>query len=966
MKQRFLFTSLLIISSVAVIGQSVDLKESFLEAESYFLFEEYNEALPLYLRIHRADPENDNIKYKIGVCLLNDPYQKDRSIPYLLKASKNINPKYKINNFKERTAPPEAFFYLGNAYLVNDSIDQALGNYLHFRDILDEKIYDMELVEEKIRICERARYLKTIPVDYDIENLGETINTRFTDINPIVSGNGERLVYVSKMQFYDATYFSEKVDGVWQPPRNIIPELGVDGDVYPTSLSWDGNTMIIYRNDDFIGNLYVSDYKDGRWTNMEKLGDNINTKYWESHGTLSRDGKTLYFTSNRKGGFGGLDIYKSSKLPNGSWGLPINLGPNINSRYNEETPFITENGKIIYFSSYGHYNMGGYDVFYSMADENGEWGEPINLGYPINSTDDDIFYYPVNNGDNAYFAKYMEGGFGRHDLYYMDVYSENNPRIYVITGALSSDRGGISESDSVMIYLIDRITRDTVRIGQPDYTTQTFELKAPQGEYDLRLQSMTFHDLEKQIRIDEITDKNGIRIDEGLNLETKPYEPLLLTGESSRIEVKDTVYFGQPGKKLRIRMDLRKGSVLTASHTIDSNVIATDTFEISRERFVYEIVPEKGTNIIDLIMEEKNGDRSTKQLIVYTESEDELLTESGIPDTGIDHVGQEQLTEEDSEVSEEEALQLQNEIDQLAGYAEGDLQELIQNIDPAAENIRSMDELFKYLEQRYGDRNKIEELKAIYKAEYDVEKMLDLMRKNSERELRDYLEKLDLEKENITTVDKLLRHLRNVAEENGFNENDINRTFKRINGTLSDTDKTLEDLISYAKDDLYEYLRNLDPEAQDIQSPAALLDHLAEQVGQEFEPELLISVMSDMVSERPVESFVEYLKINSPKELRELVKGINLEKEGIDTMGDLISYLLRNADQLGLTAEELQRLLIRLMADYAIAPILETEPILKKREISTGMKITGGLLITGVLFFIILFLKKKRRKKDTE
>ncbi|MEX2427918.1 MAG: hypothetical protein WD577_06690, partial [Bacteroidales bacterium] len=507
MRRRFLNAILasLLLPLSCIYAQSPDLKETFLEAESYFLFEEYNEALPLYLRIHRADPDNDNINYKIGVCLLNDPYQKDRSIRYLEQASKNINPKYKENRYKERTAPPEAFFYLGNAYLVNDSIEKAKENYLHFLDILDEKIYDVELVEEQIRICDRARHLKNMPVDYDYHNLGERINTRFADINPIVSGKGDRLVYVSKMQFYDATFFSEKIDGEWQPPRNIIPELGVDGDVYPTTLSWDGNTMIIYRNDDFVGNLYVSSYENGRWTALEKLGDNINTKYWESHGSLSKDGKTLYFTSNRKGGFGGLDIYKSKKQETGVWGTPINLGPTINSRYNEDAPFITENGRILYFSSYGHYNMGGYDVFYSAADENGAWGEPINLGFPINTTDDDLFFYPVNNGDNAYFSKFLDDGYGRHDIYYLDVFSENNPRLYLITGVIDSDTKGVSSGDSLLIYLVDRTTKDTIQIGQPDLVNQTFELKAPQGDYDLLLRSMTFNDLVKQITIDKLT-----------------------------------------------------------------------------------------------------------------------------------------------------------------------------------------------------------------------------------------------------------------------------------------------------------------------------------------------------------------------------------------------------------------------------------------------------------------------------
>ena len=770
MRRSLLYTTLLLALSITeIFAQSPDLKETFLEAESYFLFEEYNEALPLYLRIHRADPENDNINYKIGICLLNDPYQKDRSIRYLEQASKNINPKYKENNFRETTAPPETFFYLGNAYLVNDNIDKALENYTYFREILNEKIYDVELVEEQIRICERTRSLKKMPVDFDVKNIGETINTRFSEKNPIVSGNGERLVYVSEMQFYDATFFSERIDGEWQPPRNIIPELGVDGDVYPTGLSWDGNTMIIYRNDEFVGNLYVSHYADGKWTAMEKLGDNINTKYWESHGSLSKDGNRLYFTSNRKGGFGGLDIYMSDKQLNGSWGTPVNLGPTINSRYNEETPFITENGKILYFSSYGHYNMGGYDIFYSMADEEGNWGVPINLGYPINTTDDDLFYQPVNNGDNAYFAKFLEGGFGRHDIYYLDVYSENNPRVYIVTGALGSDKGRIGINDNLLIYLIDRTTMDTLQVGQPDLAKQTFELKAPQGDYDLLLRSQTFNDRVERIRIDEMTEKTGIRLEEMLSLETKPYEPLLLTGNDSKIEIEDTIFFAKPGKQLRIRLDLEKGATLYAQHTIDSSIISSDTFSINRSRFVYEMIPEKGTNMVDLVMIEENGDKSLRQLVIYSEDDEDLVgkdTEGQVDAEEQISTGGETDRQTDSETADEpesEREQLQEDIDKLKQYASGELKELLENTDPDALGITNMDELFKYLTSQQADKKQLEELKVIHLMDNNAAELLELMIKNSDGELEQYLRGLDLHKEGITSATELIDHLKKVA-----------------------------------------------------------------------------------------------------------------------------------------------------------------------------------------------------------
>lgn len=968
MRRSLLYSALFLsISLTGTFAQSPDLKETFLEAESYFLFEEYSEALPLYLRLHRADPENDNFNYKIGICLLNDPYQKDRSIRYLGEATKNINPKYRKNSFRETTAPPEAFFYLGNAYLVNDSIDKALENYIHFREILNEKVYDVELVEEQIRICERARSLKKMPVDFDIKNIGETINTRFADINPVVSGNGERLVYVSEIQFYDAAFFSEKVDGVWQPPRNIIPELGVDGDVYPTGLSWDGNTMIIYRNDDFVGNLYVSHYENGKWTAMEKLGDNINTKYWESHGSLSADGNMLYFTSNRQGGYGGLDIYVSRKQQNGSWGIPVNLGPTINSRYNEETPFITENGKILYFSSYGHFNMGGYDVFYSMADEEGNWDMPINLGFPINTTDDDLFYHPVNNGDNAYFAKFVEGGFGRHDIYYLDIYSENNPRVYILTGAVGSDKGKIEAGDSLMIYLIDRTTRDTVQIGQPDLAKQTFEIEAPQGDYDLVLRGEKFNDLVKPVRIDELTDKSGIRIDETLRLETKPGESLLLTGDDSKIEIEDTVFFAKPGKKLKIRMNLEKGATLYARHTIDSIAIASDTFSISRRRFVYQMTPEKGTNLVDLIMIEENGDKSLRQLVVYSEEEEEPSTEEHIDAEEQTDTGKDIDQQPDSETATQpasEKVRLKEDIEKLTQHARGELKEMLENSDPETHGINNMDELFKHLETRGADPRQLEELKLIHLVGNNAAGLLELMIKNSERELEQYLRGLDLQKEGIATAAELIDHLKKVAGENGFNENDLLRTFKRINGTITEAEELIDELIPYAKGNLYDYLRTLDITDKKIETQSELLDHLIRKVEEEFEPELLISLLSDLVTNRPVDEFMRYLMANGPKELHDFLVGTDLEKEGIETIAELIAYLIRHAGQLGLTEEELQLLLIDLLANYATAPILETDPILRKREVPTRLIITVGLLLTGILIFIIFFLRK--RKKDEE
>ena len=847
MKRSLLLASaLLFVLIQSSFAQPADLKNTFLEAESYFLFEEYNEALPLYLKIHRADPENDNINYKIGVCLLNDPYQQGKAISYLEQASNGINPKYRENNFRERLAPPEVIFYLGNAYLINNQLDKAEEKYNEFLDVLDEKIYDRELVEEQINICQRARKLQTLPVDFDRTNLGEVINSRFADINPVLSGNGQRLVYVSKMQFYDATFFSEKVDGKWQPPRNIIPELGVDGDVYPTSLSQDGNTMIIYRNDDFIGNLYVSRYADGKWTEMEPLSD-INTKYWESHGSLSRDGNTLYFTSNRNGGYGGLDIYRSEKKENGSWDDPVNLGPVINSRYNEETPYITENGKKLYYSSYGHYNMGGYDIFYSQLNDEGEWGTPINLGYPINTTGDDLFFRPENNGDNAYFSKYLQDGYGRHDIYYLDIYSENNPRLYMITGVLGTKDRNILEQDSVVIYLVDSESRDTVFSSKPDFEKYTFTLRAPEGDYDLLFRSPAFNDLVRRIRIDGNTEKEGVKIEEPLQLEPVPYTPLVLRGSDSRILIEDSVFSAIAGKPFRIRLNLEKGSTLLATHRYENDTIAADTFQFDTKWFTYTLTPREGKNIISLIMEEENGDMSYTDLVINA---------------------------------------VKPAIQPPAAT------------DPPAEVVVSM----------------IPE--------------------------------------------------RDSASIAGGDWPDTASMAPPPPPPPTEAEKILEELIRYSRGELLDYLEQLKPGEEQIVTGEALMDHLTAMVDEEYAPEELISALSDMVNDRSLESFINYLEIHAPGNLPALISGIDLEARQISSIRDLVNYLINHAAELGISQTELQRILIEMLADYSIAPILDADPVVDDRRISDGALILFGLLGAGILFILFFFRRKKKNEAN--
>ncbi len=601
------------LSPVTLSAQRDTLRNDFLDAESWFLFEEFSEALPLYMKIHSADPENANINYKIGICLLNDPYQKEKSIRYLLDASEHINPDYKENSYKERTAPPDVLYYLGKAYMVNRELDRAVESFERFLEILDPEEYDRELVNEQIRACRNARQMMRIPVDIDLRLLDSLINTRYADTRPVVSGDGEKMAFVTELPFYDGIFFTEKTGGEWSYPRNITAELGFDADVYPACLSHDGTGMILYYDDDYIGSLYHSEYSDGRWLPAEKLGENINTKYWESHACFSSDGQTLYFTSNRKGSIGGLDIYRSDRQPDGSWGIPENLGPVVNTRYNEMSPFITEDGQTLYFSSYGHDGMGGYDIFYTRRNEDSSWGVPVNLGYPLNTTDDDLFYHPFDNGKAAYFSIYdEEKGIGRHDIYYVDVYSPENPRMYEVTGHFFAGEAGLAAAEDTLsaqavVHVVNPATGDTLLSASPDPATGAFSFSVPQGIYRMHFSAPGHDPVVMPLDITAYTDKAGVTLPGEIRLEPEVKEPLVFEGEASRIRLADSLYTGQAGETLSIPLQLLQGSTLITRVWQDSVLVSTDTLEADSVWMALELDPLPGTSRVELAMTDPDG-----------------------------------------------------------------------------------------------------------------------------------------------------------------------------------------------------------------------------------------------------------------------------------------------------------------------------------------------------------------------
>lgn len=885
--------------------QSGDHKENFLAAESYFLFEEFDEALPLYLRLHRALPDNYNLYYKIGVCYLNNPYEKDKAVTYLETAVQHINPKYKDSNFKEEGAPLDALFFLGNAYRINNQLDKARDSYIEFRSKMDNEVYDDELVQEQLDACEAAEKLMKKPVDLDAEILSNQINTRFADMNSAISGDESRLVFISKLQFYDAVFYTEKIDGSWTAPRNITPELGVDGDVYPTCLSYDGSLLFVYRNDDFVGNLYTSSLVNGTWTPLVKLNENINTKYWESHACLSKDGKILYFTSNRKEGFGGLDIYKSEKTSEGDWGIPVNLGSTINTSYNEETPFITENGNKLFFSSYGHYNMGGYDIFMTVLQPDNTWADPVNLGYPVNTTDDDVFFCSVRDGEIAYYPVYRETGYGRQDIYRYHVYSADHPRLYEVTGFLDFS-GEVITPGEITVSVLKQNASDTLLTVSPG-DQGNFSFKVPQGKYSIIFDGARFEQKIRSLEIDQNTPHSGISFGKPIDLDLKKHIPSREELESKLI-LSDTILELSGTGPVTVPFEAEKGSWVIIRHFADSVLIRTDTLFADKRNLEYTFQPSRGQNHIEFILLDENGFEIVKN-----------LKTGEIPDTKVEE-GNEYLPDSLAKIFEKKPSPQENIdalVNDLATQAEGPLRKVLDDLDPDRQGIRSTSELYDYLyenAEKYGySKNDVDLLLTGKLGSKDLDEFLINLKNASDGRLKTILSDLDPEANGIKSPEALSDYLIRNSASLGFRQEDVIAALVSAGDAENlIPDDFLQRLIHSADESPFKtYLKGMDPSQFESFSPISIaLSLYLNSAGKSYTGAEVIEALTNLASDResgPALRELSLLCENGP--LKDFLKSIDLEKEGIYTSEQLIAHLYANEGLRGFSGDEINQLL---------------------------------------------------------
>jgi outer membrane protein OmpA-like peptidoglycan-associated protein len=390
----------------------------------------FKQALAEYLQANSFNPNCALLNFRISVCYYNIPAQKVMGLTYCEKAVKLVP-----------TVDPMAQYYLGRLYHLSARWDDAITAYRSYLATLNsnpsdnrDKIADMN---RKIQECINGKEFQKNPQRVFIDNLGDVVNSPDPEYTPIITADESEMLFTSRRststggqkdednQFFEDLYQTNFVNGAWTTPVNMGKPINSEDHDATAGLSPDGQKLYVYRPT-HGGDLYECQLKGAVWTEPERMNKNINSDGHESSVSLSFDVKKLYFISDKDGGLGNRDIWFSNMDPKGKWGPSTDLGAPINTMYGEEGVFVHPDGKTIYFSSQGHNSMGGYDIFKSEF-KDGKWGEPINLGWPINGPDDDVFFVISANGKHGYYASNKSDGKGEKDIYKITFLGEEKP-----------------------------------------------------------------------------------------------------------------------------------------------------------------------------------------------------------------------------------------------------------------------------------------------------------------------------------------------------------------------------------------------------------------------------------------------------------------------------------------------------------------------------------------------------------
>lgn len=494
------FIALSCFSFSLAFAQPGKTKYDIADADEHYSHHNFLMALPIYKELLKTDKNNASINYKIAECYLNTHINKSEAIKYLEFCAKD--PKVESN----------VWLRLGHAYRLSNKLDEAIKAFEKYKVLEPKKKKD---AERQLEICNNAKSLMLNPVNVSFTNLGKEINSEFADYYPWITQDESFLAFTTRRKgttssrvevdgYYASDVYTSKVEGgKWQKAENAGTKINSSLDEQVVGLKADGSEMLIYIDHiDQFGDIYYSVKKNGAWVKYVPFPENINKKI-ENSASISADGNTLLFVrgENREDQ---KDIYICRKLPNGNWSEPFKLGDQINTPYNEDFPYLSTDGVTLYFSSEGHNTMGGFDLFKSVwnPDDN-TWTKAENLGYPVNTTDEDRSISLTPDNRVGYISALRPGGQGDLDIYRIKFNDIDQKLTLYLGGVMLGDSLNQPKEYIANILAINTATNEEFSFA-PNPTNGKFVMALPAGAYEITVTSDGFSELKDKLTVSDL------------------------------------------------------------------------------------------------------------------------------------------------------------------------------------------------------------------------------------------------------------------------------------------------------------------------------------------------------------------------------------------------------------------------------------------------------------------------------
>lgn len=472
----------------------------------------YKAATEAYTKLVNFDPEDGEYNYRLGMSILNSNSVKADAIQYFVKAA------------DKKDAPKDVYFQMGKALLSAGLFDEAIEAFEKYKEVNNGQVNAKFNLDQHIEYCYNGKEYVKKPLDIKFTNPGKLVNTKFADYAPVSMAVDTVLFFTSNRQgntggivdglgeVIPDIYSSSRTDTTWTKSKNT--GININSELYEvsTGMSSNGDKLILYKESaSASGDIYIAELKGKSWQKAVLPDAVFETKELETGGCISNDGKHIYFAADMKGTLGGKDIFRMDLSEDKKWSSPINLGPTVNTKFNEDNPVLWHDGKTLFFASQGHTSMGGYDIFMStQPDPSSDWSTPGNVGYPLNTFDDDLYFTLAANGRTGYVSGVKPKGLGDLDIWYYALKEPLVKNAGILYRASILSPQGLPSKDA-MCSVVKESTGEVLGIMEANGPSAEIFIMLPPGNYKLKARSAKMGRLEEDITITGEEGEKGVR-----------------------------------------------------------------------------------------------------------------------------------------------------------------------------------------------------------------------------------------------------------------------------------------------------------------------------------------------------------------------------------------------------------------------------------------------------------------------